>query len=158
MPMFRDTTGMTPPEALATYTEDLERIGNDRAKRLDRIAEIIAEIVERVNRRARFGDVVTLVLQEMRQAEIGAIYALAKGKPEDWRPHLWVQCSDEAEIAERAARLKETRRSRVRADLDAGALEALGSVSDGIDDVMALQHDAATSGNRAEDQADGGNG
>ena len=47
----------------------------------------IAEIVEAVDHRCQAADgPVSRTLEEMTQDEISAIYALAKGKPEDWRP------------------------------------------------------------------------
>ena len=52
-------------------------------ERLDRIAEII----EAVDNRCMAADgPVSKTLEEMQQSEISAIYALAKRKPENWRP------------------------------------------------------------------------
>lgn len=49
--------------------------------------ERIAEIIEAVDNRCLHIDgPVPPTLDEMTQDEISAIYALAKGKPEDWRP------------------------------------------------------------------------
>ena len=61
--------------ARATALED--------AARLKRIAAIIGHVDNRCM--AAEGNV-TPTLSEMRQEEISAIYALAMGKPEDWRP------------------------------------------------------------------------
>ena len=56
----------------------------DAPRRLKRIAEII----EAVHQRAMACDgPVAETLSVMVQSDISAIYALARGKPEDWRPH-----------------------------------------------------------------------
>jgi len=46
----------------------------------------IAEIIESVEHRAQFGAVVTPTLQAMTKDEMSAIYALAMGHDETWRP------------------------------------------------------------------------
>lgn len=47
----------------------------------------IAQIIENVDLRCMAADgPVTPTLQEMTQDEISRIYALARGKPENWRP------------------------------------------------------------------------
>jgi len=68
-------------KTLMTAQAQLNDIRDDR----DRLGRI-AEIIETVDHRAMFGAIVTPTLQEMTQAEMSKIYALAKGKDEDWLP------------------------------------------------------------------------
>ena len=70
----------------ADLTATLEKVQAERDAAVSDLARI-AEILEEVDRRAMFGATIIPTLQEMEQSEISAIYALAKGKPESWRPH-----------------------------------------------------------------------
>ena len=76
--MVMDLTGCDD-ETVANYYRNK---CNELHRRLSRIAGI----VETVDHRAMFGDVVTPTLQEMTQEEMSKIYALSKGHGEDWVP------------------------------------------------------------------------
>jgi len=66
-----------------SHTKPNDRCRIKPRRRLARVADII----ERVDLRCAAADgPVTATLDEMTQDEISRIYALAKGKPENWKP------------------------------------------------------------------------
>ena len=69
------------------YVRELDYAAEDRESAPARRLERIKEIIEAVDQRCMACDgPVTPTLQAMDQSELSAIYALACGKAENWRP------------------------------------------------------------------------